>query len=130
VYDRARQWRSHFTDFHHGLLAAERGAERTLQGGVAKRVATGLEPRGQDALARQQELVRHLAQREVSRERGQGHQGGAAEHAPQGAGELGVGRRRRRDSVHRPTQRVPLEDVADKVLQLGKRRFARVRVTR
>src|SRR5262245_24444914 len=66
-------------------LASQGGAERMLQRGIAKGVATGLESRRQHALARQQELIRHLTQREASRERGQGHQGRAAEHPPEGA---------------------------------------------
>src|SRR6267142_418154 len=50
-------------------LVLERRPERLLECPIAERVAAGLKPRRYDALARQQELVGHLAQRHAGRER-------------------------------------------------------------
>src|SRR3989449_11210759 len=80
-------------------------AERVLEPRVAEREAGGPEPRGLDARARQEELVRHLAEEETRRDGGERKERGAAQDAPERARELAIGDGLGRDGVHRPRER-------------------------
>src|SRR5256712_9268488 len=93
-------------------------ASRVLEPRVAEREAGGPEPRGLDARARQEELVRHLAEEETRRDGGERKERGAAQDAPERARELAIGDGLGRDGVHRPREGLRGERVEDRAHEI------------
>ncbi len=76
-------------------------SERVFELRETKLVSCGLEPRGFDALSRQQQFVRHLSESEARNESGHGKHCGANEDTTQRLGKFAIRDRIGRHGVYR-----------------------------